>query len=940
MILNIKNSYISERISVSENFKRVPVKEKGTFISSFKGLDSRDDKNSNLSKLVNKGCSETVASKYSESPDLWDKVIELSGCNFSPFGIKQYLSLSDDKYKTALSYASKGYGEYCSFRLAFLPENIQKKVLPLIEYGKNLDDLISIAQLDNDKYDRVLSLLSGGFNLKTAKLFIDAPKERYNKAIQLQNAAKNNKDDYTNAISKICLADDDSFERANALIDKGIDINKTAEHFDILLKYDYETLSSALDCLPSDLISKFDSENNLNEIINSYEFQKNEEIFSMINNSGIKSKSIQKTVGLIILSQLFKDNLDLNQLELSEKLSIKSDLHKLRNIFSDDCASSYNNFKHLHTENLEMNINKSLTDIITPYEVSDEDLKIFAEGFLANKERTDNVLKNFDFAKYAKKGLPLEYTRINFLHDLNTILGQLPVEKRDEIINKLDIEAKINQSGLISGYDGVINLDKLNLNRPLEKQVYDISYKYIHENKVNTGDKDADYVLNSLIKGIPEFMNVIGKRQHIEQDYSVDIHTIMVLQTIMNSEKYDSFNNEEKTILKLGGILHDISKSEGVVDRAHPDNSSLYAKSVLKRFKLSDTVKNRIFEFIKNHHWNQYYNNELRTAEETAALFRYNNDFEMAKLMGYSDLKNVSSIKYKQLKYSLDSSHMKPIERALNKIKQQSSIIYTDTILFPNKIPSVEKDGYSYRVIDFTKLKNNEDLFRYGFQHDVTPDNVRFLVHMFHDSKDAKKNQQNLSKLEYIFNNSNGSNISNSYISPYNKKTFSNRKFGVIIESNSPDISSAVQINRCSGMKKGIKSYISTVTSRLADKTPEQFVIPYSIQKTLNISPEEYVDFYNKFCANKFMSQIKDNIEYKIGDKTITGSEIKKAIRKADDELLQFTKWLNINNEVTVLNPKFNAFAAKVDSFDEINDEYLQFIRNNNLPVLILGSGN
>ena len=38
-----------------------------------------------------------------------------------------------------------------------------------------------------------------------------------------------------------------------------------------------------------------------------------------------------------------------------------------------------------------------------------------------------------------------------------------------------------------------------------------------------------------------------------------------------------------------------------------------------------------------------------------------------------------------------------------------------------------------------------------------------------------------------------------------------------------------------------------------------------------------------------------------------------------------------------MLNPKINAFVAKVNSIDEIPQPFLEFVQKHNLPIYILG---
>ena len=64
------------------------------------------------------------------------------------------------------------------------------------------------------------------------------------------------------------------------------------------------------------------------------------------------------------------------------------------------------------------------------------------------------------------------------------------------------------------------------------------------------------------------------------------------------------------------------------------------------------------------------------------------------------------------------------------------------------------------------------------------------------------------------------------------------------------------------------------------------------------------------------------------------GKKLKHAISKAQDSII---KKNNAHNEINMLNPKINAFVAKVDSIDEIPQSFLEFVQKHNLPIYLLG---
>ena len=62
-------------------------------------------------------------------------------------------------------------------------------------------------------------------------------------------------------------------------------------------------------------------------------------------------------------------------------------------------------------------------------------------------------------------------------------------------------------------------------------------------------------VLDGLIKGMPEFTAIVGKNNMEPYAFSVDIHTLKVLQSAMNNPLYQTLGDLDKTILKYAIIL-------------------------------------------------------------------------------------------------------------------------------------------------------------------------------------------------------------------------------------------------------------------------------------------------------------------------------------------------------------------------------------------------
>ena len=425
---------------------------------------------------------------------------------------------------------------------------------------------------------------------------------------------------------------------------------------------------------------------------------------------------------------------------------------------------------------------------------------------------------------------------------------------------------------------------------------------------------------------MPEFINIIGKQQHLTQKFSVDIHILTVLQKAMSNKNYQNLSNLDKTCLKFATILHDIAKSEGVIDKSHPEFSALYTKDILEKYKLPKEVKDRIFELIKNHHWLEKYNKNEVSADYTASLFRQKDDYAIAKIIAEADLKGVSDEFYGYFSDALEEKRQMPIQNSLNKINSLGQLIFTSKIIRKDLIPKISYQGVDYKVIDFTKINQNTDLSKFGFAPEVTYDSLRLLVHMIEKIIDLKM-------VNELLNTANQGFLCSSYISLDNITTYDDRKFGVSLEAENVNIANASDSNQGSGNRKDFNIFSAIISGN--DEYLSQFrkKIPSIIKKELELSDEEYIELYELIASKKYLSQIKDDETYSIKGKNIRGKKIKEAIQKAQDKLFNNKE----NNEVNLYNPKINAFIARVNSIDKIPQECLNFVQKYDLPIYLLG---
>ena len=676
--------------------------------------------------------------------------------------------------------------------------------------------------------------------------------------------------------------------------------------------------------LEGNQISRYSNKGLLQEVCNSPNYKENKDILLEIN----KNKDLGYYTRDALVDIVLKlHNGDYSKLSLKERVQQINALNKAQS--TDSLSPKVKELLDIDEEisRLQDSIKRAI--YTTP--VSKEDISQMMAGFFANNNlEVENTLLNANFEQYYKDGLPLTYSREAFIYDLSSILEKVSDEEKTNILNKLDITLTKSEDNSV-GYDGIINMSKLSADG-VEGEVLSIATRFIKENSIITGDEKLDATLNSLIQGMPEFINVIGKQQHKTHSYSVDIHTLKVLKEAMKNPEYKNLSNQDKFCLKFSTLLHDIAKSEGVVDDGHALLSALYARDILNKITMPCEVKDRIYELNKNHHWLAEYNKEEIASDKVAALFRRTGDLKIAKIMAEADLKGVDSYGgfYSQHASALSNEKQQPIQDSLNKINSTGQMFLTSKIVNSKKIPIVQYKGKEYKILDFTKMSKDTDLEQFGFEPGANVDNFRIWLHMV--------NEDSISNLENVYSLQDPTYqgfLCASYASVENHPTYCNYKFGVSLESEQANIANAAETNQGSGCEKNFYKFSRAITDENRIDG-HRTLISNSIKDTLNLSDEEYADLFTQIQSYKYASQLDNIPEIKIGDRSFTGKQIKEAIFEADDLMLM--KEEALHSEANLYTPKINAIVAKVCRLDDIPQDLLDYALKYNLPIYLLGN--
>lgn len=329
---------------------------------------------------------------------------------------------------------------------------------------------------------------------------------------------------------------------------------------------------------------------------------------------------------------------------------------------------------------------------LAPHSVTDS-FRILAEDL---DERANKV--NFDLAKYEKTGFPLKYSRQEFTQRLKDLVNNMPIEAQREILKKFNIE--LNYTGDSFELRDVPKIPR-DIKNPLEFAIKTEIERFTKENEIEIDNPEVKVFLDDFIKLAPEFLFIVGKKQHETHAYTVDVHTIKVLQNAIEHPEYKNLSAEDKMVLNTAILLHDIAKQ--FVDTKTPDDSHAeygynYAIKILDRFNLSNDIKQRIVKLIRNHEFFKSYNqayipfkseaeqNELgrqnaekngypfsprndyapffnREVEGNAGRILNTSDFRLAKILTYSDLKSVNPDKtFIREEWNIEEGENEPVE--------------------------------------------------------------------------------------------------------------------------------------------------------------------------------------------------------------------------------------------------------------------------------------
>ncbi len=654
----------------------------------------------------------------------------------------------------------------------------------------------------------------------------------------------------------------------------------------------------------------------------------------------------------------------LNELSFKEKRQyLQMLLNKGGVLLSKDFRDNYNCTKLIPTnvdEYVEL-LNKLVKSTgIDTRPLSDIEKTNFFNA-LDKISAPDSEFKNLNLKEFGFK-LHTKYPRDEFKNDIKNLVSSLDKTEQMKVWDYFGFELKENTEGktVMSGYPTLINNgEKLQeIENPKTKEIIQQIKPYVKKfTQDNAVVADGKYIstqmadtLNDILKGLPELYSVIGKKQHDTHDYTIDVHSLSVLQECIKDSYFNTLSKQEKQNIILAALLHDITKEEYAIDKTHPENSSYDAYYILEKFNLPKQEQMKIYQLIRNHDMLEQCNKKTLnpiTGEKTPM----SPDEQLNKIKSYAyELRsdNLAEIECLFTKADLLSikrngeffdRYKDSLNTVAQKLRAEVKAIKQTAISLPQtKIPKASKlqaDGVNVKEITTTDENGNAiknkilymskdlDLSKYGFDKGVNAQNFNVMVHAF----DSKVQQAQLDALQA----DSQALLSGSYVvySKGNYHTF--RPQGYIMEVDDDDIGAAYYKDFGSGYKKDVDELINNYIDGSAHIYRDY--IPNLLKKKLNLTNEQYIELYESIKGKPLdvLEQEKPHVAMALKD-VFKDMEIKKRKFNRDYNEILFRK--GTPSAIFFVGKDKEGNRYKVE---DIPAEFRKYAQDNDLPIIYFG---
>ena len=311
------------------------------------------------------------------------------------------------------------------------------------------------------------------------------------------------------------------------------------------------------------------------------------------------------------------------------------------NIPTHNTKPNSNPVNNSSTNPLNNKTNNTQVNSNTTQNLNPANIKAQADNFIANfikgqNKTLEKIILTLDFTGYGKKGIPLKYPREQFLQDINDTIKNLSPQRQEDILKQFNLAKGFND------IDGIPVINGKTGNSPEAQKIKALIEKFYYKNESTFADPEIKKAFDEIIKGFPEFNMITGKVQHGTHIYSVDVHSLKVLQKSMNNPSYAALSDEGKEILKLTALMHDFGKKGKVITKGHAAISRKEAELFIDNYNLPNSVKERVLNHIENHHWFEAYNKGILDEQGVKNLFKTPEDLEIAKILAKADFESIN----------------------------------------------------------------------------------------------------------------------------------------------------------------------------------------------------------------------------------------------------------------------------------------------------------
>jgi hypothetical protein len=285
--------------------------------------------------------------------------------------------------------------------------------------------------------------------------------------------------------------------------------------------------------------------------------------------------------------------------------------------------------------------NTKINSSLVPKKLSDDEIAQFNSAIF----ELSKSVKNIDLSE--SDNIKLLFPRVELIELIKAEAAQLSAEEKNSLFKHFNF--KLSENGL----DGYImpNFDKSNIkNKKIEDKIDNLNrifQRFTSGNKILVaGNLRLENNLNIILNSVPQLFSVVGKIQHKTHFYTVDKHSLRVLQLLTSFADWETFTEDEKRLLTMLALFHDISKTERTIDKSHPIQSAKDTFFISENLGLGESEREKLVVFIKYHDWLERINKSIDNANilfETAELFKKYDAYKLMLNFCEADLKSVKS---------------------------------------------------------------------------------------------------------------------------------------------------------------------------------------------------------------------------------------------------------------------------------------------------------